>query len=919
MKKRLSIAVKKLLESLARKLWARITLFAVISLLIATATWWITGFPHLNALIDADIANGFLGTVAQILAGILAIVFSISVLAIDISADKYTSQIFSFFSKDKITWTTFGVVLLCILISTIAMGIQTMPMRQWGFLATSSAFTFCLLITLDYFRWVLWLLDPKNLAHLIRDEGIQAVQKDTEDNQDKLLNAVTSLGDVAIKALSREENAVVQVYIDALQAIQKAAIEAGKPLLSSEIGKITWSASGYGIASPVVEQYYRVFKIAIDKNAEEIIWQISSLIYEIIYLLLQREDNEYGLSKILEQYQIFFKFALERKEFCRFGLARNLRRFVFPNTCSHNFVDKYLPHCLSTLYQINQEIIAQQDFDLWRELVDHFSSAISIKSNNSRLINLLSNKLRIGLMELGYQKPQEWVIELTKLLWQTREWLTPNSKYLLELWLTRIEQTMPNEKQELKSQIQEIREIINELWVSQKIDNKFFKNCVNALHNNQVNFVKKLWDTELFYKNIEFLNHQTVQVLSSIDFNNTEAYILRYYLLCLAYTLQQTDWDTTNPRFGIRYLPQDTEFMIEFYKCSKSNYYFFMNLSDYADKALEQYEATLAIAHRWDDVFEGETIKALKIAKELLESEENRAKWQKTADKWKAIADNIVEEMPLDDRRVQICKDKARTYHRSESLIAQLVTITDQVSQKQVETIKSHCRLQLCAAREEFTSLAYKPEEAVGDDAKADVVHQILRQEMHYVLTNLLENSGLHPLETEYLSYDQVTETVKTMRKAEYKPEVLIIPMQHFKSSSDNDVFFKLNIIYKEGQSYLSIDEKTSLKIIHFGRDYAFILDKKAGNWVTISPLEVTITEHPKDPLKVQITAQETVAYQVVNPEAAAIYDLSSESEPSQSKHLKQQSEVSKDVSHKDIQPTRRIWGKIRWLLDRVT
>ena len=78
----------------------------------------------LYAPLNADLANSFLATVAQVLAGILAIVFSVSVLAVDIASDRYTPRLFSYFAWNPATLITLFSLLTCTLLAVIAMGIQ---------------------------------------------------------------------------------------------------------------------------------------------------------------------------------------------------------------------------------------------------------------------------------------------------------------------------------------------------------------------------------------------------------------------------------------------------------------------------------------------------------------------------------------------------------------------------------------------------------------------------------------------------------------------------------------------------------------------------------------------------------------------------------------------------------------------------
>jgi hypothetical protein len=285
----------------------------------------------LAASLDADQARSFLGTMAQVLAGILAIVFSVSVLAIEISSDRYTPRLFSHFRNNPATWRALISLLVCTLLSVVPLGIQAIPMYQWGFLAMSWLFVLCLLTMVDYFMQTLWLLDPRNLAKRIRDGVLQALRK--QDRQ-KALDAITSLGDIAIKAFERREDEITKKCLDNLQEIQKDLIAPDliSILIPSGEGKDIISAYfRREIRSPVVEQYYRVFKLATERQNEEITLYVAGLLYETIVTLIEQDGNKEILRGILQQYQEFIKIAVENTNVSRFSLVRYLRQAILPD------------------------------------------------------------------------------------------------------------------------------------------------------------------------------------------------------------------------------------------------------------------------------------------------------------------------------------------------------------------------------------------------------------------------------------------------------------------------------------------------------------------------------------------------------------------------------------------------------------
>lgn len=301
---------KKLSE---RKITAVLLRLCVVSLLVSFVQLTM-GNPSFSKLIDADIANAFLGTVAQVLAGILAIVFSISVLAIEIYADKYTTKIFSLLSRDKITWLTLGFLLFSILVFVIAMGVDNIPMCQWGFLATNFIFAFCLLMTFDYLRWVFRLLDPYYLVERFKSRSLEAVR--VEDNTLALEN-VGLLGDLALDMLKQEKYEIARKCLIALVEIYR---DSPSPKTHNPVEEMT--ARILSVSGDIQKRFYEIFNLAIDR-CDTFFAQ-----YIITKLIEMLEDSKDQTQKS--------KFVLE------------------------------------TLARVNETVIARRNLPLWRKVVRIF-------------------------------------------------------------------------------------------------------------------------------------------------------------------------------------------------------------------------------------------------------------------------------------------------------------------------------------------------------------------------------------------------------------------------------------------------------------------------------------------------------------------------------------------------------------------
>ncbi len=854
------------------KQWGRLV---ITSIAIAVTVGWIVGIP-LHAPLNENLANPFLATMAQVLAGILAIVFSVSVLAVEITSDRYTPRLFSFFIGNQATRLTFLSLLVCILISVIAIGVQSQPMPQWGFLAMTWLFVFCLLTLPYYFQQTLRLLDPRNLAEQIRNEGLQALKK--RDRQG-VLDAVTSLGDVAVKAFERGEDGITRKYLDALQEIQQALIAPDSMLLPTEDKDIAWALLGFGISSPVANQYYRIFKVAIAKKNEELTLHIASLLAQTTTTLIDQGSSREILKGILQQYQEFIKIAIEHRDISRFRLVLSLREAIFRR--AHKvFSEEHLSACLSTLEQVNRAIIDDQDSELWKKELGYFSHISSVEdlydSFHPGLRKLLSDFTRAGI-SISRDEWAKW--ETLALRIDTR--ITPANKYVFELGMSEIERLIPASEQQLQEQARSTRAALQTLWTTTGVYDTFFTICVYAFYRKEFGYIKELWrhvnppdagaswaNANLIHLNIGFLTYQ--MFYSSFvnwpieGYHGGEMYVLQYYLLCLAYALQQRnrDWHPAVPAFTKALLSQDDEYSVAIGEELRSAYRFLINLPSYADKVLAQYEDVDRVIAGWDDVFNGQARDALEKARDWLADTERRRKWM-------GKAEGIIKKLPLDSSRVKAYREEALEYYQSQSQVGQLA-LTENSREKAPTELRGSCRIQ-CPEKRDFTLIGLGEPQEVGMRVGFEAVHQIVRAETAHIAKTIFEHEATKPIKVKQLTFDKVAEAAKKISEAGYQAKVLLAPGQQISSSWRDDPDFRTHMEHEGNERYLILDESTRLRILELDSDYAFILDRNAGNWATMTPLEIEVTGCDKKPLAVQITAQEAVGYQVLNPEAVEV------------------------------------------------
>lgn len=861
-----------------RWLWlSLLSLMIVVPIVVVMAVYTSVHVP-LDTPLDAQLANTFLATVAQVLAGILAIVFSFSLLAVQIASDRYTPRLFSYFLGDWSTWLALLSLVVCITIAVVSLGVQTIPMFQWGFLAMSWLFLFCLLAMMCYFVRIFWLLNPVNLAKRIREDGSQTVKR---GDPRKFRATITSLGDVAIKAFERGEEEVVRECLVVLQDMQVAFVSTGLGPAFGSHEELMVALFGSGIPSPVVNQYFRVFARAVDARNEGLTKHVAELLSDTILTLIEKNGNEEILRGILvQQYKQFLNTAVEQKDSSRFSLLRTLKDALCAQPTTRQANPAYLPVCAHALGEANEILINHQDFAAWKEELNCFSRILSVEEISEWLV-IDFGKLLGGIVEAGVSISHDQWTEWHSTVEPLRTRITDSNRRLFELTMSEVETLLPTSATELQDLAQKVEEGLRQLCVTTAVYDIFFRICVYALYRKRYDFIKGLWrhvnppdagthwaNTNLIHFNVGFLTYQMSARSSAPwdieDYHGSEDYVYAYYLLALAYALQQAhgDWQPAVPDCSSLVQRTEDEYTLALVEDLRAVRRFLLDLPCLADRVLKQYENIAPLAEGWDDVFDGKTSQALERARQWLESEEHRQEWG-------GKAESVVRNMPLDCARVEAYTKAAQEFYRSRSQVVHLTTIGDTQEKNRVE-LSETCR-QPCPDKVEFTALAIGGPEDVGKRVGFEVVDRILAGETRLIARTLLSQRRTKVIKSKVLNFGEILMAVKRIGDAGYSATNLLVPWDQLSFAWQDDPDFRSRLVHEHPERYVRIDGTTQLRLIEIDGDYAFVFDRDVGNWKTVQPLKIEVEQCGRDPLAVRITACETVDYQILKPDAAAI------------------------------------------------
>jgi len=856
-------------------MFTRLVIVFVFVALVITVV--ILSIP-LEAPVDSDIANSFLGTIAQVAASILAIVFSVSVLAVEIVSDRYSPRLFSYFVGSKATIVTFFSYLICILISAIAIGVNY-PMFQWGFMVMGLLLIVCLIALPYYFTQTLSLLDPKRLASRIQHEAFSGIRK---RDWGKMLNAITSLGDITLKAFKRNEEDITGVCLTLLHEVHIDLYDTDPQSAGPNNQKpIVLPPQFSSIQSPVIVQYFRIYKAAAEAKSFEITQLVAHLLSEAIFLIIKGNNSDY-IRNALHQSDEFIKISPETDDISRLILLQNLHDVILPSYGS-GISEENISLAMSSLIQLNKRIIEQDDFGLWKEELDFFSRSPSIEdaydSLSRKYRELLQNLINVGV-SISNEKWQFWYGVL--IVMSTR--VTATNRELILQILLEIDGLIQQSTEKAKQLVRDSREEFHKLYRVTQVYDVFYYLCVYALFCKKPRFIKELWqhtnppdadahwgNPNMVHLNIGFLTHQ-VTILTMIPFeidqyHGAETYALEYYLLCLSFACYKLadDWHPTGYPFLKTDFLLDNDYSKAIIQDLRSQHTFLVNMPYWADKVLARADNVKSLKEDWDEIFKGNMAASLDKACNWLSGQDRQQEWIREAE-------GIVKAVPLNCAHLEAYHKLSLDYYRSNSPIVDIAMLDMSGAKDPVELIGS-CHFQ-CPDKIEFTKIGLTDSSEIGKWFGFEAIGDIIKKEVNLITQRLQKKRGIKRRKINELSYTHIQDAAQRLAVAGFEADVLMVDGMQLGVAWRNDSSIRNNMEYLESERYLSVSSTTKLKIIEIKGNIAFVLSKKAGKWIATQPVDLIIQECDKQPLKVRTKACETVDYQIEFPKAVQILEI---------------------------------------------
>ena len=330
-------------------------------------------------------------TCLALLSAILTIVFTLNLIPIQNAVEKYTPEVLSELTR-HLSINIKGLRIDCIYLGIFILMVILMGLWTFGAISDSGLwhiilffiFIFCFVLVYFLYNRTVNLINPSYIISRVRKKAVDDIidlseysglKKSAETN-------ISTLSDIAIKSIQREDIRVAKECMYALDDILSNYLFSGKKVR---------------VMLPILNQYHRILEYGLKKGDESRF---------ILVGLLNRipESVTYSMPH--------FKNDSQKEEWISY------------------LVDEEYPHYLTYLFETNKLILDNDDFELFKEEISMFTFSHQLQLSHSKnsgdkldLGQIFWRKIRVVFFAIG-----------AYILFKEKEGRINAEKYLLEFW-----------------------------------------------------------------------------------------------------------------------------------------------------------------------------------------------------------------------------------------------------------------------------------------------------------------------------------------------------------------------------------------------------------------------------------------------------------------------------------------------------
>jgi hypothetical protein len=181
---------------------------------------------------DAETMQNALGSLAQVIAAVLAIAITVVSIVVQLAANRYTSRVADMFFRDPKNLAVMGFfVVACIEALWVSFSVTKDYVAQTTVAVTLAMATASLLILIPYFAYVFAFLDPEKVIARIGAQTLAATRvrghraaaaAEIEERHAQTVSGMEQLAGVAVNALAQNDKVIAT---DATTALRRVLVD----------------------------------------------------------------------------------------------------------------------------------------------------------------------------------------------------------------------------------------------------------------------------------------------------------------------------------------------------------------------------------------------------------------------------------------------------------------------------------------------------------------------------------------------------------------------------------------------------------------------------------------------------------------------------------------------------------------------
>ena len=789
-------------------------------------------------------------TAATVMASFVALVFSISLVMIQIGSSKYSFKILEYFVHEKRTRALFGLSMFTILLAIFLMWFNIA--NKYSFTIIFAFFIVWMVLFWYFFINMVRITNPEQIAEIMIEDCNSQIKK---GNKKKVESTLYSIAETTINAVYRNDFEFSLKFASSFFDIYQNTL----------INHSNWAKK------LIFQQFWRIVESMIEtkNNIRNYLW--ADIFNVPIYEILNEEEIGGKVDyEFIDYYIGIFIFNINKKLIDKDdfeGYRNEIREYSIihiqnnPRMIQDDIRNSVIQEQMSVLTDIRNES------DLYDKIIEHY------------------NKLNFSIF-------QKSTMDFNHIQILKNEYL--NYKTFVEISLKQIaplDQNLTEKLAQLKNNSKDVIHEIDSLYIAYKFHFVFFiVGSYLVFKKDEENFEAQTYIKELW----EFTDSKNARVINSDrppicfdpnwlthlwlyggtgkesfifstslhftfdTFRDPEQAITTYYLLCLTRTMEINK--------NLQQFP-DHDFKEDYYV--KYGLQFSKLFIEDSERLQKNCDELIRNAKDWNLLFDNKAPELFSCTKKWITEKMNYCK---------SLIDDTVKNLECDQTKFQAIKDLISDSFNKSSSIKDLINIREIDNEIQTDIDFIQLGMHLHYPKENLVNddFIYSPI-ALSEHLYQTMGRNIASRERNYLIrtihtSQIIEKYTLSVFDIESV-FEKINEKYQILTLKGYKPSCIILPMKFFRK------LYNINAIDKKSTEHILLHDGNVLKAMflpYSNFEEIILINQNFGIWTykkqenAIAPLNIIFEENDCK-LNIDISAFSELHFEIINSEAAII------------------------------------------------